>query len=121
MNKRKLEKFRTILTQKMESLIREANQAIGGMTENKENYADPTDLASYESDQNFLLRIGDRKRKLILKIRGVLDKIDDGSFGTCEICGEPIPEQRLLARPETTQCIECKTEMEEQEKRAKGA
>ena len=116
MTKKKLEKFRKILTEKMEDLINEAHAALGDMTENKETYADPTDLASYESDQNFLLRIGDRKRKLILKIRGVLDKIDAGNFGTCEICGEEIPEARLLARPETSQCIECKTEMEEQGK-----
>lgn len=118
MNKKKLEKFKGILTKKMEDLISEANEALGGMTETKENYADPTDLASFESDQNFLLRIGDRKRKLIFKIRSVLDKIDQGNYGTCEICGDDIPEERLLSRPETTQCIECKTEMEEQEKRA---
>jgi DnaK suppressor protein len=119
MNKKKLDKFKAMLNKKMQDLISEANDAMGGMTETKENFADPTDLASFESDQNFLLRIGDRKRKLILKIRGVLDKVDDGSFGICEICGEPIPEERLMARPETTQCIECKTEMEEQEKRAR--
>ncbi len=43
-------------------------------------------------------------------------KIDDGTFGTCEVCGEPIEFKRLEARPVTTHCIGCKTEEEEEEK-----
>ena len=102
---------------RLETLVEEARKSMGGMTETKENYADPTDLASYESDRNFLLRIRDRERKLILKIKEAIKRIDDGVYGICEVCGEPISDKRLKARPVTTQCIECKTEMEHEEKK----
>jgi DnaK suppressor protein len=69
-----------------------------------------------ESDRNFLLRIKDRERKLIMKVKEALDRIDDGTFGICESCGRPISEKRLMARPVTTLCIECKTETEDQER-----
>jgi DnaK suppressor protein len=69
-----------------------------------------------ESDRNFELRIRDRERKLIGKIREALDRIEDGTFGICEACGEYISEQRLKARPVTTLCIECKKKQENEER-----
>jgi DnaK suppressor protein len=62
------------------------------------------------------LRIRDRERKLILKIREALERIDAGEFGVCENCGEDISTARLKARPVTTLCIDCKTEQARQEK-----
>jgi DnaK suppressor protein len=84
--------------------------------ENDGDFPDPTDRASLESDRNFLLRIKDRERKLIQKVKEALDRIDNGTFGICESCGRPISEKRLMARPVTTLCIECKTEREDQER-----
>ena len=69
-----------------------------------------------ESDRNFELRIRDRERRLIGKIREALDRIEAGDFGECEDCGDQIGDARLKARPVTTLCIECKTEQERQEK-----
>ncbi len=63
-----------------------------------------------------MLRIKDRERKLITKVKEALDRIEDGTFGVCESCGRPISEKRLMVRPVTTQCIECKTEDEERER-----
>jgi DnaK suppressor protein len=117
MAKKKLNEFKEILQSRMDELVSEARQQVGELTEVKENLADMTDQASAEVDRDFLLRIKDRERKLILKHREALARIDDGSFGICEMCGEPIGEERLKARPVTTQCIECKTDMEEQERR----
>jgi DnaK suppressor protein len=82
----------------------------------KGDFPDPTDRASLESDRNFLLRIKDRERKLITKVKEAMDRIDNGTFGICESCGRPISEKRLIARPVTTLCIECKTEGENQER-----
>jgi DnaK suppressor protein len=120
MSKKKLEEFRGILNGWKDTLVKEALESIEGMTEVQEVHADLTDQASAEADRDFLLRIKDRERKLILKIREAIHRIDDGSYGTCEICGEQISEQRLKARPVTTQCIECKTDMEDQERRMAG-
>lgn len=109
--------YRELLTRQLEELLKEAGRTVEGMTSVREAFPDPTDRASLEADRNFELRIRDRERKLIGKIRDALARIDDGTFGTCEECGEPISEARLEARPVTTQCIECKTAAEAAERR----
>jgi DnaK suppressor protein len=116
MHKAKLEEFRKLLQEQMDQLLREADKTVLEMTDEKTNFPDPTDRASLESDRNFELRIRDRERKLISKIREALDRIEAGDFGECEDCGDQIGEARLKARPVTTLCIECKTEQERQEK-----
>ena len=82
------------------------------MTTQKENFPDPTDRASLETDWNFMLRIRNRERKLAGKIRKALLRIENGTFGICEKCEEEISFKRLEARPVTTQCIDCKTKEE---------
>ncbi len=116
MEKEKLEEFRQLLQSQLDELLREAGKTVSEMTDEKTNFPDPTDRASLESDRNFELRIRDRERKLIMKIREALERIDEGEFGICESCEEEIGEARLRARPVTTLCIECKTEQERQEK-----
>jgi DnaK suppressor protein len=112
----KLEAFRLMLIQKINDLLSEAGKTVSEMTNGKENYPDPTDRASLEADRNFELRIRDRERKLILKMQEAIKRIDDGIFGICEVCGGPISEKRLIARPVTTLCIDCKTKQEKIEK-----
>lgn len=116
MNQKKLESFRRLLDEKLDELLKEAERTVAGMTDSKENFPDPTDRAAMESDRNFLLRIRDRERKLISKIREALERIEDGSYGICESCGEDISEKRLKARPVTTLCIDCKKRQEANEK-----
>lgn len=116
MEKERLEHFRQLLQEQLDTLLRDANKTVNDMTDEKVNFPDPTDRASLESDRNFELRIRDRERKLISKIREAIERIDEGEFGICENCEEEISEARLMARPVTTLCIECKTEQERQEK-----
>jgi len=116
MDETKLAEFKDLLQQQLDSLLQNAGVTVSGMTEEKENFPDPTDRASLESDRNFELRIRDRERKLIKKIREALARIEDGTFGLCESCEEPIGVERLRARPVTTLCIDCKTEEERQER-----
>jgi DnaK suppressor protein len=117
MEKERLEFFRELLNERVKTLLEEAEKTVSGMTNDKDTFPDPTDRANLETDRNFLLRIRDRERKLILKIKEALARIDDGTFGICEECGEEISEDRLKARPVTTLCIQCKTKAEEEEKK----
>jgi len=80
------------------------------------SFPDPTDQASMETDRNFDLRIKDRERKLIKKIDQAINRIHEGEFGECDSCGGDISIKRLQARPVTTQCIECKTAQEQEER-----
>jgi DnaK suppressor protein len=121
MRERELKYFQTLLHEKLDELLREADRTVDGMTDAKaENFPDPTDRASLESNRNFTLRIRDRERKLIVKIKEALGRIDDGSYGKCEECGENIGRERLEARPVTTLCIDCKSMQEAQERKLKG-
>ncbi|MFA6413986.1 MAG: RNA polymerase-binding protein DksA [Syntrophales bacterium] len=112
----KLQFFRYMLNQKISELLSDAEKTVSEMTNGKENYPDPNDRASLESDRNFELRIRDRERKLIAKMREAIQRIDDGTYGVCNGCGGDISEKRLMARPVTTECIECKTKQEKLEK-----
>jgi DnaK suppressor protein len=79
--------FKTVLLKRLDELYSEAEKTVAGMTDNEENFPDPTDRATLESDRNFVLRIRDRERKLIVKIREALQRIEEGHFGQCEECG----------------------------------
>lgn len=116
MDEEKLKDFRKILEERLETLLKEAGKTVAGMTAGRGSFPDPTDQATLESDRSFLLRMRDRERKLILKIEDAINKIEEGTYGVCEGCGEEISEKRLLARPVTGYCIDCKKEMEEEEK-----
>lgn len=116
MDSERIDFFRDLLKSRLDVLLDEARLTVNNLSEGDETYSDPTDRAAAESDRSFLLRIRDRERKLIIKIQEALDRIEDGSFGVCETCGEEISQKRLEARPVTTQCIDCKSEAEQREK-----
>ena len=62
------------------------------------------------------LKSRDRQRKLVAKIDEALARIENGSYGYCEVTGEPINIERLDARPVTTQSIEAQEMHERNEK-----
>jgi DnaK suppressor protein len=116
LTKKKREYFRNFLAQRLDGLLEDANKTLSGMTDQGASFPDPTDRASLESDRNFELRIRDRERKLIGKVKEALARLDQETFGICESCSEEISEERLKARPVTTLCIECKKSQENEEK-----
>ena len=116
LNKKQLKYFKNLLNEKLEDLLKEVDRTVSGMSDLNENMPDPTDRATLESDRNFTLRIRDRERKLIGKIKDALERIENGTYGICESCEEDISDERLKARPVTTLCIECKKKQEDEEK-----
>ena len=117
MKREREDEFRRLLLSQMDDLLQEAEKMVNGMTADKESFPDPTDRALLESNRNFQLRIRDRERKLLNKIREALDRLETGTFGICEDCGDEIGIERLRVRPVTTLCIRCKTRMEALERR----
>ncbi len=116
MKKKDIKYFEDLLNKRLEELLSQAGNTVSGMTTPRENFPDPTDRAALEADRNFMLRIRDREHKLIKKIKKALDRIESGTFGICESCGEDISLKRMKARPVTSQCIECKSKEEALEK-----
>ena len=109
MKKKDLKFFKNLLNNRLQELLSHADSTVTGMTRQKENFPDPNDRASHESNRSFELRIRDREHKLIMKIKKTITRIDNG-------CEEDISIKRLKARPVTTQCIECKKRDEEMER-----
>ncbi len=116
MKPQELKYFKKMLNERIDELIKGAGRTVSEMAGEEEVFADPNDRASQESERNLELRIRERERKLIFKMREALQRIEDGTFGICEECEEPISLQRLKARPVTTFCIECKTREEQLQK-----
>lgn len=114
---KKYEEIKKELEKQKSALLAEAGIILGGgLNPGSENYSDLGDQATAVADQNFLLRIKEREQKLLKKIDEALERIAAGTFGICENCGNEISSKRLLARPVTTLCIECKTRQEQEEK-----
>ncbi|OGQ94706.1 MAG: RNA polymerase-binding protein DksA [Deltaproteobacteria bacterium RIFOXYD12_FULL_57_12] len=108
--------FKKKLEDMSQNILNEADKTLMEMTDQTENYPDPTDRATAESNRNFELRIRDRERKLLVKIKEALERIENGTYGVCERCEEEIGTKRLEARPVTTLCVHCKTAQEQHEK-----
>ncbi len=119
MRQRNLKQFEDFLLARKLALIEEADRAVGGMSDDGEGLPDPGDRALLESNRNAMLRMRDRERKLLVKIDEALDRLKDGTYGLCEVCGGEIGMARLTARPVTTLCIGCKSDQEVEEERKK--
>ena len=116
METRDLDYFNRILTQNLNDLIKKSDETVSLLLESATDPSDFIDQATLEADRSFRLRMRDRENKLIRKIIHSLARLEDGTFGICEVCGEEISIKRLKARPVTTYCIACKNRMETIEK-----
>ncbi len=112
---RKIQEIRKILVSQRNALLSEAEEALNALP-GQTIFPDMGDQASAEIDRSFMLRLRGREQRLLKKIDQAIEKIENGTFGVCDVCGEEITIQRLEARPVTNMCIFCKTEQEEEEK-----
>ena len=117
MKKDELQKFKQLLVDKRDDIVRRAEKTLEtDMRLDSDDLPDEMDLASSEYLQAFTFRLRGRERVFLDKIHSALERIEDGCFGQCEECGEDISVKRLEARPETTLCIRCKEEQERVER-----
>lgn len=115
MEQKDLEFFRVLLNNMQEEAQMKGDSTLEDMTDSNELFADPADRASAEADRAFTLRIRDRERRLIRKIQAAVQRLEDGTYGICDECGEDISVARLKARPVTKLCINCKSRQEDGE------
>lgn len=115
-----LQTLKAILDEQLKELLSQSRDAVNELVEVRDTDADPLDVAVTESNRDFTLRMAERERKLLTKIRHALERINNGEYGVCESCGAPITFGRLMARPVATLCIDCKTEAEQVEPRKRA-
>lgn len=117
MNKAQLKKFQDLLEAKRQDILQRAQQTLSeDMALDADDLPDEMDLASSEYLQSFTFRLRGREKMFLDKIGKALERIQEGTFGQCDECGEEISIKRLEARPETTLCIRCKEDQERVEK-----
>jgi RNA polymerase-binding transcription factor DksA len=102
--RRRLEEELTALTGRhagLEAASASGTEAIGAGDLGEEG----ADAGLFAAERERDLSLVDNLADLITKIQGALERIDDGSYGRCEVCGEPIEPERLDALPYTTLCL----------------
>ena len=117
LTKKELKRFQEMLDERRRAVLDRARKTLSeDMTLDTNDLADEMDLAASEYIQSFEFRLRGREKSLLVKIDNALRKIEEGTFGICETCEEPIGKKRLEARPETNLCIRCKEDQERDER-----
>jgi DnaK suppressor protein len=113
----KLARFKKLLLEEKQRILNNSKKTLDQeLNISQDDLPDETDLAASEINQNLVFKLRDRERQLMAKIDEALERISDGTFGTCEVCEEPIEARRLEARPVSTLCLSCKEREEHREK-----
>src|SRR5206468_10175347 len=121
MRKDRLAHFRKRLVEKQRQLTEEVGRtALYGKDQEDDSIKDLGDQANAAYTREFFFELGNGDRRLLRDVVSALQKIDDGSFGTCERCGELISDKRLDALPFARYCIECQQTVEAEERMAAG-
>jgi DnaK suppressor protein len=115
MDGKELEQFRKILTDLMDELETQSGQAFSELMMEQDREIEALAESTVQMNWAVTLRLRSRESRLIRKIKSALERIDDGTYGICEVCGDNISIKRLLARPVTSKCIECKEGEEKME------
>src|SRR3546814_730030 len=93
----------------LDALMRDAGDGAGH---------DQADMGATSFERDHELTLVANSREMIAQIERALARIEDGTYGVCESCGNPIGKQRLMAFPRATLCMTCKQREEKQLGRA---
>ncbi|MGK5084151.1 TraR/DksA C4-type zinc finger protein [Bdellovibrionota bacterium FG-1] len=117
MDAKNLARYRKLLLDEKQRILNNAKNALKNeLAISTDDLFDETDLAASEVNQNLVFKLRDRERLLLSKIAEAMARIEEGTFGACTDCEEPIEVRRLEARPMSDLCIACKEKQEHREK-----
>jgi RNA polymerase-binding protein DksA len=107
-----IEKFKAMLLEKRdELLVNVSYMENDALREERSDLSSMpihmADLGTDSYEQEFTLGLMDSERKVIVEIDYALNRIEEGTYGICEIGGEQIPKQRLEAIPWAKLCVGC--------------
>jgi DnaK suppressor protein len=108
--------LRTVLDEAQKRLAGKSQNALAYSMNHERNIGrDSIDESMEEEIFSTEMRLHDREKFLLGKINKQIARLDAGSIDVCEDCGEAISFRRLMARPVTTLCIDCKEQSEREE------
>jgi DnaK suppressor protein len=115
MTKDKLKKFKKIFEAQRKAILFNDRIVREDFEVNGDDRFDEIDQAQTDMEQSMRMRLRNREMLYIKKVDDALLRIEDGSFGECDACGEDIELRRLEARPTANLCVGCKEEQERKE------
>ncbi len=83
----------------LDDLMRDAGDGAGN---------DQADVGSTTFERDHEMSLANNARVMLGQVEHALGRIDDGTYGRCESCGQPIGKNRLMAFPRATLCLPCK-------------
>ena len=108
MDKRKAKSYRDKLLGRREGLVGQVQAAEAYSRErDAEATQDPADMAANAYTKELLMSMSTNDRQLLDSIDAALTRIQEGEYGYCDNCGEPIHEKRLEALPWAQHCVDC--------------
>ncbi len=112
--KRSFDRFKELLLKEKSRILREILKMEKEVSELRENeiVKDIGDMSLDNFSEELLIKLEERERKMLEEIERALEKINNGTYGICERCGEPIEEKRLEAKPYARYCISCRKKLE---------
>ncbi len=115
------ERLKKLLIQKREQLVREAKEEIkkiksGERKQISETVMDDGDLSVMDLSEDISLRQLSTHKETLVKIDSAIRKLDEGTYGTCDDCGDEISEERLKVMPFAIYCRDCQEKKELMEK-----
>jgi DnaK suppressor protein len=116
LSEKEKKQIRVVLEDEQKRLAKTSQNALAYSMNHERNIGrDSIDESMEEEIFSTELRLRDREKFLLGKIDEALRRVEEGTIDHCEDCGESIGFKRLLARPVTTYCIDCKEEREKEE------
>jgi DnaK suppressor protein len=112
-DKRTLTRFKKILLKEREDIIGEVKQISESSKEmGQDGIQDIGDEAANIYNKQILLSLSENERVRLQEVDEALDRIANGTYGTCEECGGPISLKRLEVRPVAKYCVPCLMNLE---------
>ncbi len=115
MKKERLVAFKKRLLEKQRQLLDEVGRtALYGKDQEDDSIKDLGDQANTAYTREFFFELGSGDRRMLRDVTSALQRIEEGSYGACERCGEAISEKRLDALPFARHCIDCQRLVEQE-------
>ncbi len=113
-NSKRIAELRAMLEAKRAEILEEIKQARASGTEsNQATYAEVGDLVTASVEKERAFEYSEAGMNALKEIDLALEKLEQGTYGICELCGKPISVARLRIMPSATLCLECKTKQEQ--------
>ena len=113
LDKKTITRFRKILLKEREQIVGEVKQIVESSKEmGQDGIQDIGDEAANIYNKQVLLSLNENERMRLQEVDESLDRIESGTYGICEECGEPIGLKRLEVRLVAKYCVPCKTKLE---------